>query len=107
MDRVVHCWYHNKKVELHHGTGQKPETTRTNGGSRYLLFHHPLERCQIDPWMHLFVLTIPGQAAGLMASTDGGDGDPVEPSGNYRQCQVVKRKCPLPHSCLSILFSCR
>lgn len=85
-------------------------SARTHDSSCYLSFQHPLERCQLDPWIYLSVVTIPGQSAGLKASKDGGGGDTpltVEPSRKYRQRKVVKSEFPFPHSCLYILFCCR
>lgn len=52
-------------------------------------------RVSLTPCIYLSVVTIPGQAAGLAASKDGGDGDTtfitVEPSGNSRQGKVARR----------------
>lgn len=80
---------------LYQVTGELRDYTRTNGGSCHLSFHCPLEPCQLDPCIYLSVVTIPGQAAGLAASKDGGDGDTtfitVEPSGNSRQGKVARR----------------
>lgn len=82
-------------AHLYQVTGQHWGYARANGSSCHLSFQCPLERCQLDPCLYLSVVTIPGRAAGLTASKDGGDGDTtfitMEPSGNNRQGKVARR----------------